>query len=38
MYSGKTEVITGFINKVGAFLAWLLPKKLVENSTAKIYQ
>ena len=38
MYSGKTEVITGFINKLGAFLAWLLPKKLVENSAAKIYQ
>lgn len=38
MYKGKTEVITGFINKLGAFVAWLLPKKLVENSAAKIYQ
>jgi short-subunit dehydrogenase len=38
MYAGKTEVITGFINKLGAFMAWLLPKKLVEGSAAKIYQ
>ena len=38
MYSGKTEVITGFLNKMGAFLVWLLPKKLVEGSAAKIYQ
>jgi short-subunit dehydrogenase len=38
MYSGKTEVITGFINKMGAFLVWLLPKKLIEGSAAKIYQ
>jgi uncharacterized protein len=27
MFKGKTEVITGFLNKVGAALAWLLPKK-----------
>jgi short-subunit dehydrogenase len=38
MYTGKTEVITGAINKLGAFLVWLLPKKLIENSAKKIYQ
>jgi len=38
MYAGKTEVITGAINKLGAFLVWLLPKKLIENSAKKIYQ
>lgn len=38
LYKGKTELITGFINKLGAFAAWLLPKKVVENSAAKIYQ
>jgi short-subunit dehydrogenase len=38
MYRGKAEVITGFINKLGAFLVWLLPKNLVEGSAAKIYR
>lgn len=37
MFSGRAEVITGFVNKVGAFLSWLLPKKLLEKSVAKIY-
>lgn len=38
LFSKKTEVITGFINKLGAFFVWLLPKKLVENTAAKIYE
>ena len=38
MFSGKTEVIIGLINKAGAFFAWLLPKKLVEQTAAKIYE
>ncbi|MBS1915643.1 MAG: SDR family oxidoreductase [Bacteroidetes bacterium] len=38
MLSGKTEVIVGFINKLGAFMAWLLPKKLVETTAMKIYE
>ncbi len=38
MYKGKTEVITGFLNKLGAALAWLLPKKTIEKTSAKIYQ
>jgi uncharacterized protein len=38
MLSGKTEVITGFVNKVGATLAWLLPKTLVERTAGKIYE
>ena len=37
MFSGKTEVITGFINKLGAFFVWLLPKKLTETTAASIY-
>ena len=37
MFAGKTELITGFINKAGAFFAWLLPKKLVEKASAGIY-
>ncbi|HEX6334517.1 MAG TPA: SDR family oxidoreductase [Flavisolibacter sp.] len=38
MYKGKTEVVIGLLNKVGVFFAWLLPKKLVENAAARIYQ
>lgn len=38
MLSGKTEVITGFVNKLGAAAAWLLPKTLVERTAMKIYE
>jgi short-subunit dehydrogenase len=38
MYAGKTEVITGFVNKLGAALAWLAPKALVEKTAASIYE
>lgn len=38
LYAGKSEVVTGFINKLGAFAAWLLPKNLVERTTMKIYE
>ncbi len=37
MYARKTEVITGFVNKLGVFFAWLLPKKLAEMTAAGIY-
>ncbi|MBS1667435.1 MAG: SDR family oxidoreductase [Bacteroidetes bacterium] len=38
MLAGKTEVITGLVNKLGAFAAWLLPKGMVESSVMKIYK
>ena len=38
MLAGKTEVITGFINKLGAAMAWLLPKTMVERTAMKIYE
>jgi short-subunit dehydrogenase len=38
MLAGKAEVITGFINKLGAFFVWLLPKNLVETTAMKIYE
>ena len=38
MLAGKAEVITGLINKLGAFMVWLLPKTLVERTAMKIYQ
>lgn len=37
MLAGKAEVITGFVNKLGAVMAWLLPKTLVERTAMKIY-
>lgn len=38
MLAGKPEVITGFINKLGAAMAWLLPKTMVERTAMKIYE
>ncbi|ARK13000.1 SDR family NAD(P)-dependent oxidoreductase [Fibrivirga algicola] len=38
MLAGKAEVITGGINKLGAFAAWLLPKGIVEKTAYKIYK
>ncbi|MBC8153660.1 MAG: SDR family oxidoreductase [Bacteroidetes bacterium] len=38
MLAGKIEVITGVVNKLGAFAAWLLPKGLVERTAGKIYE
>ena len=38
MLSKKTETVTGFINKLGAFLVWLVPKKLAEGAAAGLYK
>jgi uncharacterized protein len=38
MLKGKSEVIPGLINKVGAVLTWLLPKSILENGAMKIYE
>ena len=37
MFDRKREIITGFVNKLGAFLVWLLPKKLTETTAAGLY-
>lgn len=37
MVAGKTEVVTGFLNKAGKLMAWLLPKGLVEKTAGSIY-
>jgi len=37
LFNKKPEVITGFLNKLGAFLVWLLPKKLAESTAASLY-
>lgn len=38
LFKKKAEVIVGVLNKIGGFLAWALPKKFVENTTAKLYE
>jgi uncharacterized protein len=38
MFSEKRELITGFVNKLGAFFVWLLPKGFIESTTANLYK
>lgn len=38
MFNKKAEVITGAINKLGGFITWLLPKKVLEGGAARIYE
>ena len=38
MLKGKTEQITGFVNQLGAALAWLMPRKLSESVAADLYE
>ncbi len=38
MLAGKTEVIPGLVNKLGAFMTWVLPKVMVERTVMKIYK
>ncbi|MEO7310584.1 MAG: SDR family oxidoreductase [Chitinophagaceae bacterium] len=37
MFAKKVEVITGLSNKLGAFMAWLLPKRFIESTAAGFY-
>lgn len=37
MFAKKSEVVTGFVNKLNLFLTWLLPKKILEKAAADIY-
>lgn len=38
MFAGKTEAVLGFVNKLGAALAWLAPKAIAEKAAASIYE
>jgi len=38
MFDKNPEVITGMINKIGAFLAWIAPKSLSEKVAKRIYE
>ncbi|GAB3965096.1 SDR family oxidoreductase [Spirosoma terrae] len=35
--SGKAEVVTGMLNKLGKLMAWLMPKGIVEKTAGSIY-
>ena len=37
LFRRKPEVITGGLNKLSAFFAWLLPKSIVEGIAMKLY-
>ena len=38
MFKKRTEVITGFTNKLGAFMAWLLPDSFIERTVGNLYK
>ncbi|NCT92962.1 MAG: SDR family oxidoreductase [Chitinophagaceae bacterium] len=38
MFARKPELITGWVNKLGAFLVWLLPDFISEKAAASIYE
>jgi short-subunit dehydrogenase len=38
MFAKKIEVITGVVNKLGAFLAWVAPKAMSEKIAKGIYE
>lgn len=38
MFEKKTEIVPGFVNKFGVFLAWLFPKKISERVASRLYQ
>ncbi|MEY3854795.1 MAG: hypothetical protein RIS68_809, partial [Bacteroidota bacterium] len=38
MFAKKPEVITGFVNQLGAFLAWIAPKSISEKIAKGIYE
>lgn len=38
MLNKRTEIVPGVINKLGVFMAWLLPNKIVEKSVTNLYK
>jgi short-subunit dehydrogenase len=38
MFGKKAEIVPGFSNKMGVFLAWLLPKFIIESFVASVYK
>jgi uncharacterized protein len=37
LFHRRPEVITGAMNKLSAFFAWLMPKTIVETIAKKLY-
>ncbi len=38
MFARKPELIIGLVNKLGAFMSWLMPKSMVEKTVMKLYE
>ncbi len=38
MFEKKIEVVPGFVNKLGVFMAWLTPKRISEKLAASLYE
>lgn len=38
MFAKKKEVVPGFVNKLGVFMAWLLPKRISEKVASSLYK
>ncbi|AQG78994.1 SDR family NAD(P)-dependent oxidoreductase [Spirosoma montaniterrae] len=36
--AGRLELVPGLLNKVGKFMAWLMPKSIVEKAAGSIYE
>lgn len=36
--AGRAELVPGVINKLGKFMAWLMPKSLVEKAAGSVYE
>lgn len=38
MFDKKAEIVTGFVNQLGVFFAWLLPKSILERVAGNLYK
>ncbi len=38
MFGKKMEIVPGFVNKLGVFLAWLSPKRISEKVASRLYE
>lgn len=38
MFNKKAEIVTGFVNQLGVFFAWLLPKSMLERAAGNLYK
>jgi len=38
MFNKRAEIVTGFVNQLGVFFAWLLPKSILERVAGNLYK